>query len=149
MTEGPWFSEALRRSRAFTRRLEQEGVPSLEGLDKSFRQLRRNSRWIMLIAFIEFLLACGGIFLAHRASVVAHKALDNEKAIITACEVGNQTRATERTVWDYVLNVTPQQPQTDAQKEQSTAFKKFLDINLAQRDCSKELTATPSATVSP
>lgn len=133
-TENP---DPVARSDALDRKLSQVGIPAtLDGLRRFVGRQQTIVRVLAISLVVDAFIGVAVLVLAIRANQAAQNANRAENAVYVSCVSGNQARATERTLWDYVLSIPPQQPQTQAQKDQITQFKAFLDTNLAQRDCS-------------
>lgn len=128
--------DPVARSDALDARLADIGIPTdLIGLRRFVAKQQTVIRWLMVSIIFDVIFSVVLGYYLFRVDTVATKANAAVNAAYISCLSGNQARATERTLWDYVLGLPPNAPQTQAQKDQIVAFKGFLNTNLAARDC--------------
>jgi hypothetical protein len=84
---------------------------------------------------LDVMLSLGFGWLALRAEMLAEQANSIEYQQYTACKSGNNARAGQLEVWDYLLNLPPTTPQTPAQKAQIQQVRGHLHGVLAPRRC--------------
>jgi hypothetical protein len=117
---------------------------------RTYGQHNRAMIW-GLIASI--LLSIGMGVVAISASLQAKSATSQSKrnaenARIT-CETGNEGRRLQTQLWTYVLDLSSQNPDLTAyQKKQIAAFRGYISIVYAPRDCDNTPTVQPG-TVTP
>lgn len=56
---------------------------------------------------------------------------------VATCESGNDARAAQIQLWNYLLSVPPVRPLTAEQKQQITQFRAYVHRVFAARDCSR------------
>lgn len=59
----------------------------------------------------------------------------NQDILVKNCELGNDLRKKERSLWDYILALPSDQPQTPEQEKRRADFKTFLAKTFPHRDC--------------
>lgn len=72
-------------------------------------------------------------------TVIGYNALQESKrtqeVLTNNCHLGNEFRETEKSLWEYILNLPPEKPRTPKQQKRVDEFKIFLDEKFMTRDC--------------
>lgn len=118
-------------------------------LRKSQRRTKTTVRLLAVVLALVVLLGVGLALVAvdarqastraeHATSVANH----NADTLRLTCEIGNESRATQRQLWTYVLDVSTQgQTLNPAQRRQVMQFRAYVARTFAPRDCDS---ATPT-----
>lgn len=121
-------------------RLQQsvEGLRTdIGGLTTYGRRNRRLIRWLTVSLIVEALLMVAVAVLAVQARQATSAAARNEQTQQATCRAGNESRAANRNLWSYVLDLsaaTNPHP-TPAQQEAAAKFRVFVGQVFAARDC--------------
>jgi hypothetical protein len=108
--------------------------------DEQIRYGRRNRHliWglvVSLVLDLALTIAVVGVGVAtNQANSKANEAHSQQ---IATCRSGNEARAVNIQLWDYIFSVKPVTPRTAAQEGQIAEFKKYVHRAFAPRDCSK------------
>lgn len=115
---------------------------NVEALIIGARRQRRATRLLTISIILEFLLIGGLAVVSYRTTQLTQLAQNNKDAVLLNCETANDSRSNQRTLWGYVLSLTPIQPRTTEQQARVEEFSKFVDKTFAQRDCEAEARQT-------
>jgi uncharacterized protein YgbK (DUF1537 family) len=134
--------DIVQRSDDLDRRLAKDAEQIRELLVYG-QQNRRLIRLLAIsIAFDVMLTVAGGFlaFTAHMNSDLARQATSSaaqtQQSQHTACLSGNNARATEIQLWNYILGLVSQTPQTPAQLSEVDQLRRYLASTFAPRNCS-------------
>lgn len=117
--------------------------PEMKGLYKNVadlaaygRRSRRLIRWVIALAIFEviIIIALGAAFFQLQMNQEDIK--KNTTSILASCESGNNFRASQITLWDYILAIPPQTPPSPEQDKRIADFKDFVHKTFSPRDCS-------------
>jgi hypothetical protein len=113
-------------------------------IDTLLKADQRNRRHILLLTLsliFDLVLSVVLAFGWHNNHNLAIRAETNRDAIIRNCETSNESRAKNKQLWTYILNLPPSNGQTVTPDQQKRIdnFKVFVDDTFAQRDCKAEI----------
>lgn len=98
---------------------------------------RRNIRLLALSVMFDVLLSIGlGAFAYQVHQLSANTAATTSEQQMSTCNAGNQARALNAELWNYILS-QPSGPQTADQSATVTSFKAFIANIFTPRDCTK------------
>lgn len=132
--------DVLERAKDLDARAEQtdtEVGKSIESLIATGKRNRQLINWVIISIVFEALLSIAVIFTVVRTSQNSLRIEQTNNTILNNCRVGNEFRASEASLWDYILSISPEKTPTPDQEKRIAGFKAFLDKNFAPRDCSK------------
>lgn len=109
---------------------------SIATLEKAAKRQSRTNKLLTISIVFDLLLTVGLAFGWQQNHSLAVKADSNHAAIVRNCETGNDARANNKQLWDYLLAQQPSQPVTPEQQKRITDFKNFVDKTFEPRDCS-------------
>lgn len=105
-------------------------------LVKDAHKRKKQVRLLAVSICLDLLLTVGLGFISIETHGIATKSESNQAALLKSCETTNDARASNKVLWDYLLNLpTPNVP-TLQQKEVRDQFSTFVDKTFAPRDCS-------------
>lgn len=128
------------QTQAFNDKLDR--VEQAETVTRNKGDSTRNMVWIVIGSLIfDLALSLGLGYTAWQASTAAGNA---KTAIVTNCKAGNQARADQIKLWNFIFTIsdgndsqradlTPEQQK--AREVQLAAFRAFIGKTFAQRDC--------------
>ena len=109
---------------------------AVTGLADEVKQLRTygrfNRKFILFDIVLTILLALTGAVSVHATQAASHA----NSAQLALCQAGNEARAQQIGLWDYILKLSPP-PQTSQGRERVAAFEHHLDVLFAPRDCGR------------
>jgi len=123
-------AEALR----LAKEVHEAVMTILKRLDATSKYARRN-RIIGILAVVVGLLS------AVVVGIGGYGVYEIHRSQIHSCEIGNDARASQLTIWDEVLNLSSKPPknETPAQRaarlKQVRQFQAFLNLHLQQVNC--------------
>lgn len=112
---------------------------SVAVLMKDAKARKLQVRILLVSVILDILLTVGLTVVSIKTSDVAHLAQSNREAVFANCQTSNDSRHNNRILWDYLLALPPEQPQSDQQKLQIAKFKEFVATTFAERDCQAEI----------
>lgn len=129
--------DLIKRSDALDKRIKASGSvdKSIENLIKASESNRKLINWVIISIIFEVVLTMVVIYVAVRTSQNTIRIERNRDILVNNCVVGNEFRATEKSFWEYILTIPPDQPVTPQQQQRIDAFKVKLDETFAQRPC--------------
>lgn len=121
-------------------RLQQsmEGLrEDIGGLTTYGRRNRHLIRWLAVSLIVEALLIVAVAVLAVQASNATSAAARNEQTQQATCRAGNDSRAANHNLWNYVLELSAaaNPHPTPAQQDAAAKFRVFIDEVFQPRDC--------------
>lgn len=135
------MKDILKRDEELTKRIattDTDIAGSITALVLANRNNRKLINWIIILTAFETLLAIAVIFVVIRTTNNSIRIQQTRNTLVNNCVVGNEFRATEKSFWNYILTIPPDQPPTSEQQQRIDAFKAKLDETFAARDCSKQ-----------
>jgi hypothetical protein len=108
--------------------------------DEQIQYGRRNRHliWGLVVSLVLGLaLTIAVVGVGIKANQANTKANETHSQQIATCRSGNEARAVNVQLWDYIFSVKPVTPRTTAQEEQIVEFKMYVHRAFAPRDCSK------------
>lgn len=133
----PNSSDVLEQNRALNEQVAASPLPTIGEIGRDFQRLRTAVRNTRILGVVVVLLVAFSIYLGVTANAAAAKAARAQNGLQVTCISGNQARATERNLWNYLFSIPATSPETPAQQAQVAQFKTFLNLTLAPRDCTK------------
>jgi hypothetical protein len=129
--------DIITRSDNLDKRMDTAGSPDemINDLVKYGRQNRRLIKWIFISVALDILLTASLSFVFLRQQHNQNSILATSNFVTAGCKSGNDIRAAEIKLWNYVLSFPPATPRTPAQNQQVADFKVFLDKTFAPRNC--------------
>lgn len=118
---------------------EHPAEESIRVLVKDADRSKRRMRILTISVILDILLTIGLAAVSFKTSEIAHLAQTNRQAVLANCQTANESRRNNRELWEFAFTLTPNQPQTDAQKAQTQTFKEFVAKTFAERDCQAEI----------
>jgi hypothetical protein len=89
-------------------------------------------RWVgVAIVLLALASVAEGYYTNHRAQET------NRRALFAACDAGNQGRAAQIQLWDYVLSQT--KPTTPGDRARIEGFRAYVHKAFAPRNCQEEI----------
>lgn len=112
-------------------------------LGEVVRRDRRMTKLLIISVILDVILSLGMGYVAITATRADSQAHTNSTNAKITCEVGNQARAAQINLWEYILNLSANSPQTPpptaaqkhAQEELIRKFRIYLLQVFAPRDC--------------
>lgn len=105
-------------------------------LDDIVNLERKNRIWIRLLA-VMFVFNIGLSVLLGIGFIQGHNTAYKASTAVVNCKASNQSRIIQTRLWEYILAIPSQSPQTDAQRAQVATFRSFLADAFKPIDCSK------------
>jgi hypothetical protein len=96
------------------------------------RHGRRNSKWIAFDIAVTIALAVLGYLSVHAVD----SASQANSAQLALCQSGNDARAKQVGLWEYVIHISPP-PKTAQARKGITDFEAYLHTLFRPRDCNK------------
>jgi hypothetical protein len=127
------MSDTIERSDELDRRLARSG--SIRVLTEAGRRNRRMIRLLSVAIVLDILLSVGLGVTALRASQIAAQANSLEQQARTTCLAGNDARAGQRSLWQYLLSLPPPTPRTLEQQQQVDRFRAYVNKVFQARRC--------------
>lgn len=109
---------------------------AVETLIKDAKRGRRRFVLLAITVVFDVLLTFGFGYITIRTHNLASQAESNSAAIVRSCEVGNESRANNKKLWEYILGLPPTSAPSVERDQRIAEFKAFVDKTFAQRDCS-------------
>lgn len=100
----------------------------LQESDKRTRRFKRFASATLIFTFLLF-IAVGSLALSAK-----NTSNNAQRALRQGCEVGNDARAAQIVLWDYIISLTPP-PTTPEAKTRIENLKSFIKTTFAARDC--------------
>lgn len=130
------MNDPVEKSDAYDEKLKEAGIHSVvDALSRHLRRQGKIQKAVVLSLTIDVILSVAIGILALRAEQAATKANKAQDIAAVTCITSNQARATEKTLWDFVLNLPPNADQTPTEKKEVEQFKELLANTLAPRPC--------------
>lgn len=111
------------------------GSTDIDALVRASKRNRRLIRYLAISVGLDVLLSLGLGVLAWRANQLALQANSISAREYATCVAGNDARAGQITLWDYVIDLPPTTPRTPAQQQQADQFKVYVHHLFAPRKC--------------
>jgi predicted membrane protein len=96
-------------------------------------------RYFTVLFFMVALAALVGIFIGTAATITkARQSTENHDAQVRNCENANDTRAAQRELWEFILDVSasnPDEPPTPEERDMMDAIRDWIEELFAPRDC--------------
>lgn len=129
------------RNAELSKRVGKLGAaPTVASLAVSMRRVRIQNAILTASLALDLFLSIITLFLYIKLDHVVRTANANSDSIYNTCLSSNEARATELTLWNFVID-QPRDPaappQTASEKAEIAQFKNLLNTTLAQRDCTK------------
>lgn len=130
------------RADALDQKLTENSID--DSISVLVRDAKRRRRQIIALAIslvVDCLLTIGFGFLAIQARDTANEVQKNQASIISSCQVGNEFRKTEASLWEHIIAIQPVDqgqltPAQQAQRDKTIAdFQQYLKTTFAPRDC--------------
>jgi hypothetical protein len=109
-------------------------------LAQATRYGHRNRRmiwWLVVSLVLDVALTIAIAVLAVETRSANDKAAQVHTQQVATCLAGNQSRAAQIQLWDYILSLTPSTPLTQEQKRQLADLRGYVHKVFAARDCSR------------
>lgn len=126
------MKDSVARSDEFDQHLAESTV--VKALVSTGKTNRKIIRWLAFSVALDIGLSISLIFLALGAQRTAATADSAQTQARLQCKAGNEARAAQLQLWDYILSMSP--GKTRKQKQQAVQFRKYVARVFAQRDCS-------------
>lgn len=113
----------------------------IAALIKADARRKRQIFLIILSLVFDLILSLFLAFGWHTNHNLAIRAETNRDAIIRGCEISNDSRAKNKQLWAYILQLPSSdgQPRTPEQQKRVDDFKMFVDDTFAPRNCQGEI----------
>lgn len=125
------MNNLIRRNDALDQRLKATDTNvegSIQALITASKSNRKLINWVIVSMIVEAIVAFVSVFAFVKAS-------QNHSTLITNCNSGNEFRATEKSLWNFILSIPSETKPTPEQQKQLEGFKVFLEKTFAPRDC--------------
>lgn len=109
----------------------------IAALARSDASRKRQVRWLAVSLALDVLLTIGFGYATLRANNAASKAETTQHSIVRNCETTNESRAKNREIWDYIVQISERPNLTPEQQKTRDDFIMKLNDTFAPRDCSK------------
>jgi hypothetical protein len=106
-------------------------------IDEQIAVLARAGKRLKLIVMMLAVLTAGLGLVTVQTYRLADRAEKTDIALVRDCESRNESRASNREIWNYIIQVTNRPDQNSAQKKIRNDFIDKLDRTFAPKDCSK------------
>lgn len=91
--------------------------------------------WLAVSIALDIMLSLALGWVAIGAQQTANQASSLAARSYQACLAGNDFRATELQLWNYILDLPPTAPRTPDQQAQQVQFRTYIDRQFAPRKC--------------
>lgn len=112
--------------------------PAEESIQVLVKDANRRKRQLHILTgtvIVTLVLALGLTFVSFKLFQITRLAQNNQDAVIQNCETANDSRKNQLALWNYVFSITPEQPRSDSQNQQTEEFRAFVEKTFAPRDC--------------
>lgn len=101
----------------------------------SGKRLRRLINLIYVVIILEVALSIVGVIIYTGSQVNRANIATLHASLVSSCKANNDFRSDNLKLWQYLLAIPPEQPQTPAQQKITTDFNSFVSKTFAPRNC--------------
>ena len=123
------------RLAAAIEKLNADLAEAVVALGKIVQRDRRRVRILIASVIFDLVLSVAVGFFAVTAVSAKGQSEENRNTSRIACQAGNDARAGQIQLWDYVLSVSSNKGQTAEEKARAEAFRSYVKNLFKPRDC--------------
>lgn len=125
--------DVLERSDALDERIA--GTDTIVHLERTARRSRRLIQLLGISIALDVALSIGLGVVAFQANALAQRASSIQTQAHQTCVAGNEGRAGQIQLWDYLLSQPPATPRSPAQQAEADRFRTYVHSLFAPRSC--------------
>lgn len=132
------MTDILERAAELEKRTQETDTDvgrSIDALIVSSKRNRRLINWVIVSIVFDVMLTMVVVFSVAKTNQNSIRLEQTHNILVSNCEIGNDFRNTEKSLWNYILSLPPDNEPTADQQKKIDAFKVYLDKAFAQRDC--------------